>query len=845
MKKALSPNPWTCPVRECSAQSIEEVFTRLESSLVGLSNDEAQRRLRLIGENRLPSKAPLGFIKRLFEQLTSPLILILLGVAVLAPFLGHANDAFIIFVVLAFNTTLGMIQEGRASHALEVLKKSFTSNCSVRRQGLTVEIPTHQLTIGDIVVLHEGNLIPADGRFVQTSGLRVNESMLTGEALPVEKTAESFSLKGKVPLADIKNAGYCQSMVVAGQGLMVVSAIGGQTEVGQIARDLSGQQTEPPLARKVRILSKKIAFTVLIFSAGLYIFGLIAGRPALTLFATVVSLAVSIIPEGLPIVLTLVLARGVSHMASKNAIVKKLNAVEGLGQIQVICTDKTGTLTTNELVIQKVHALDLEALAQGAGLFSRDSLKQGEEAALNAFSLKHGQPQTGWTLIEEQPFSSLTKQRASRWFNGDEHVAYRIGSPESILTKCVNCSVDETSKIVSSYAKTGLRVLALSKRNGDIGLDQEGPWKLIGLVGMGDTLRPGVTESIEWCHEQGIRVVMITGDHPETALAIAREAGIADLESEILNGPELEALSDQELADRINSIRVFSRIAPTHKLRIINAYRQKGLLTAMTGDGVNDAPALHRADVGIAMGKAGTDVAREAAHLVLLDDNFSTIVTAIQEGRAIVSNVRRVITYLFSTNLAEAGMITATLLLNLPLPLLPAQIIWINLITDSFLDVSLGLEPRHGSAHASGGALVDKKSISRVLLLGSTMGIGAFVVYSVVLDREAAYYQTMALTALAAFQWFNAWNARSETRSLFQLSPFSNPYLIGATAMVVGLQIFAIYSPAMQKILGTTPLAFGDWGLIISFSLTILLVDEIWKKATQRELALPARQAAI
>jgi Ca2+-transporting ATPase len=341
-------------------------------------------------------------------------------------------------------------------------------------------------------------------------------------------------------------------------------------------------------------------------------------------------------------------------------------------------------------------------------------------------------------------------------------------------------------------------------------------------------------ESVTWCRKQGIRVVMITGDHPQTAFAIAQKAGIAERSEQVMNGTELEALTDEELTGRLDGITVFSRIAPTHKLRIINAFRARGFLTAMTGDGVNDAPALHRADIGISMGKGGTDVAREASHLVLMDDNFATIVDAVQEGRATVSSLRRVISYLFSCGVAQSLLITLSVLLRLPLPLFPGQIIWINLVTATFLDVSLGMEPRHGTGGEHGGKLIDRRSLLRMLYMGGVMGLLGFTAYVLTLHRPQAEATTATLTAMAVFQWFNAWNARSETRSLFKLSPFANRYLLAATAIVAGLQLLAVYAPFMHKVLHTAPIPPGEWGIIFLVALGVTAADEVWKHLQRR-----------
>lgn len=866
-------NDLLCPARHCAPLGPADVLGRLESRAEGLTEAEITERHERYGKNKLPSPKTASALERLANQLTSPLILILVLVAVIVPFIGHATDAIVILAVLVFNTVIGFIQEGRATRALEALKQTAGEHTIVRRDGKELTISVEELTIGDIVILNEGDRVPADGRIIECAGLSTNESMLTGESAAIEKTAQPLSgITDRSPMGDIANAVWSQSLITTGRGAFVVTAIGRETEIGKIAAQLTSPQTEPPLAAKVRKLSKTIAIVVAIFSIALLIIGTFAGRPFLELLATVMSLAVSIIPEGLPIVLTLVLARGVMHMAKRNAVVKKLNAVEGLGDVQVICTDKTGTLTENQLVIQRAwaggdqfrvkgHGFErggsvlygihettasgrptLARLAEATEILGNGSIREekGEfhpsgdpvNAALLAFARRAHAEEDGWTQLEEEPFSYALRRRSMRVERGSERRAVMAGSPESVLPMCGRA--DDADEIVEEFAQEGLRVIAIAIRSGEKELSDEGAWELAGLVGMGDPIRANVNESIAWCKAQNIRVVMVTGDHPKTAFAIGKSIGLIDEFSDVLNGPDMESLDDTALDKVLDKIRIFSRISPTHKVRIIEAYRRRGLRTAMTGDGVNDAPALHRADIGVAMGKGGTDVAREAAHLVLLDDNFATIVAAIQEGRATVSNVRRVISYLFSTSVAEAGIILLALILSLPLPLLPVQIIWINLVTDSFLDISLGMEPRHGASKDRSGALLDRRAGARILFLGGVMAIGTFIVYLNALGGTALYVQTMTLTALAAFQWMNAWNARSEHRSLATLSPFANKPLLGATALVVTLQLLAIYAPPFQRILQTTALSGRDWILILAVASTVVLADEIWKKLPHR-----------
>lgn len=765
------------------------------------------------------------------------------------------------------------MQEGRASRALQALTRTIPAMAIVRRDGETLRIPARELALGDIVLLQEGDHVPTDGRIISENGLRIDESMLTGESLPVGKTSKALDLPPNAPLGDIRNAALGQTLVVSGSGEMVVTVIGTETEFGQIADTLRHGQTAPPLTHAIAHLSRTIAIVIAVFSIFLFFVGYFVGNPPATLLLTIMSLVVSIVPEGLPIVLTLVLANGVTRMARKHAVIKKLNAVEGLGQVDIICTDKTGTLTHNQLNAvaaatpestidvtgegydprgtisaergapdeENMHRLALAAHLIGQGALGKDAdgtwkpLRDPVEAAMRCLSLRYGLPNNVHERLEAQPFSYTEKIQSARWQVNGEAVSFMAGSPEAVLkhteaTAHVRQWLDTT---IALYASKGLRVIAFAERDGSLPLHVQTSWRLLGIIAMGDTLRERVVESVLWCRKQNIRVVMITGDHPQTALAIAQEAGIADELSEVLNGSELTTMSDEDLASRLDGIRVFSRIAPSDKLRIVNAYRTKGLITAMTGDGVNDAPALNQADIGIAMGKSGTDVAREAAHLVLMDDNFATIIDAIQQGRTTIGNLRRVLMYLFTTGLADVIVLTITIIFALPLPLLAGQIIWINLVTDSFLDISLGMEPGHGSPR-KGRSLVDRSSLTRMVILGCVMAAGTLAVYAKYLSETPEMMHTMTLTTLAVYQWVNAWSARSETLSITRLPLLGNPALIAATSTVIFLQLLAVYTPPFQRVLHTTALGLADWGIAIAVASTVLLVDEIWKRAKHR-----------
>ncbi len=859
--------------RETASLSIHETIQRFSTSLNGLTNDEAEQR-RSLGENILPKKKEPNFFFRVLRQFCSPLIAILMISAALMPFVGRPEDAYVILAILILNAVVGALQEGRASRALQLLESHSTPIVDVLRGGVEQRISIFDLRLGDLLPLREGVIVPADGRIIQHVGLRIDESTLTGESSPVGKTSDPLPTNNHAALADLRNAAFRGTHVVAGHGLMLVTAIGSETEIGRIALSIVQRGTEPPLAKKIAHISRIIAIIVGVFSVCLFGIGLLVGRPIVLLFATVVTLAVSIIPEGLPVVLTIVLARGVRRMARHHAVVKQLNAVEGLGNVDVICTDKTGTLTVNEQNILHVltpktrytveghgyephgHILshgervrfgdhsDLDRIIIAAAALGEHAIRKEHNefvpigdpvnSAFLALSQRGSFHSSPWRIIDERPFSFEERCRYIQLESKTGQItSYMAGSPETVFAKCIDDGFEQEFAF-EEYARHGLRVVALAYRDGDIPFSNTTtPWHCAGYVAMGDTLRPDAATSVAWCHQNGIRVVMVTGDHPETALAIAKDVGLAATSDNLLRGDELDAMDDAALTARLTNITVFARITPAHKLRIVNAYRANELITAMTGDGVNDAPALRAADIGIAMGKHGTDVAREACDLVLLDDRFATIVAAIQEGRSISGNVRKVISYLFSTNIAEAIVLAVTLLSGAPILLLPVQILWLNLITDGFLDISLAMEPPHKRGKPRAGGFLDTTSLFRIFLLGGVMAGGTLFVYFLFIDRPAAQLQTLTLLVLAVFQWFNAWSARSESTSLTRLSLLSNPYLIIATCIIFVLQLAALYSP-LSSWLHTAPLPMLDWILAALISLTVVLADEWWKHRFRR-----------
>ncbi len=901
--------------------SLPEIEKELSSDVrLGLREEEAKSRRRSFGPNELPRGKAESFFTIFLQQFQSPLIYVLLGAGIVVFFLGKTVDAAVILFVVVFNSIVGSIQEGRAQNTLASLQKLAKTAAVVVREGKELIIPDTEVVPGDLIIIQEGERTPADARIIEAHNLRVDESTLTGESLPVHKEEKTL-LKKELPTPDQINMIFKGTYVVGGNGKAIVVATGLNSVIGKISQSIALIDTEIPLKTEIRNLSKIIVLVVAVLSALLLGVGLAYGNSITEMFSTVVSLAVSVIPEGLPIVITVVLASGVSRMAKKNALVKRLHAVEALGQAKVIAVDKTGTLTKNEMIVKQVFvngktfevqgsgydatgeirikgkavyplnhpelvlAAKIGALASDARLGFSEKNKtwivggDPTEAAMLVFARKAGvekeELEKEMPKIGEKPFDYRTKYHlASYRLEGEfldggrsraRQFVVAVGAPEVILSLSKKIFVvptdsKESGGIIISFTKemrtevetafhrmsqNGLRVVALSfyetlLKKGEVADDLEiENLNFVGLFGIADSIRPEVKRAVEMAKEAGIRVVMITGDHKITATAVAKEVGILSGENGILTGEEIKNLTEEQLSKRLSEISVFARVTPEDKLKIINGYKRRGEIVAMTGDGVNDAPSLVAADLGIAMGKIGTEVAKEASDIVLLDDNFGNIISAVEEGRNIYKTIKKVILYLFSTSAGEFLTITVAIFLKYPLPLLPAQIIWLNLVTDTFLDVGLAMEPKETDlvrhkAEKSGRLLIDKLMIQRMPGMALTMMLGTLLIFSLLYKTDLAKALTMSLTTLAVFQWFNAWNCRSDHKSIFRMNPFSNKFLIAATFMVILLQMFAVYNPAMNKILHTTPLLWVEWFTAIVIASSVIFVEELRKFGYRR-----------
>ena len=887
MEARIMNNSW-------HSKTYNEIFSSLDSGEHGLKKTEASARLNTYGWNELPKGKTDTLLLIFLRQFKSPLIYILFVASMIVFAMGETADGSIILGVLIFNAIVGTVQEGRARNMLLALKKFVETKATVIREEQELIIPDRELVPGDILVLQEGEKIPADARVFISHNLKVDEAALTGESEPVHKISDVIE-KESAPTVEQKNMIFKGTHVVSGNGRAIVVETGVNTVIGKIAREVSFIDTEIPLKANIRYLSRLIIAVVAGVSISIFTLGMILGNSFKTMFTTVVSLAVSIIPEGLPIVITLVLATGVWRMSKRNVLVKRLQAVEALGQARVIAVDKTGTITKNELAIETVYAggkffeiggsgyepkgdvtidgksADLGEYPQlffagktaafcanARAVFSEESNTwhvSGDptEAALFVFAQKLGinkdDLERSSPFIAEIPFDYRLKYHATLHRTDNKNLLVVAGAPESILslseTIWQNGVLEPLSEIdkeniesaIIRMSEKGLRVVALAVREESSESLQPGTIRSLvftALFGMKDTLRPEVLESTRRAISAGIRVVMITGDHKITAIAIAKEAGIYHKDDEVLTGADIETLFDAELDAKLPRVSVFARVTPEHKLKIINAYKRTGEIVAMTGDGVNDAPSLVAADLGVAMGKGGTEVAKEASDIVLLDDDFGSIISGIEEGRSIYKTIKKVILYLFSTSIGEVFTIAGALLLGYPLPLVAAQIIWLNFVTDGFLDVALAMEPKEKgllsrSFERSKKYLVDKLMVKRMILMAIPMMIGTLLLFKNYFEADITKAWTISLTVLAVFQWFNAWNCRSEDQSIFTMNPFSNKFLIGATCIVVVLQLLAVYHPFMQKVLHTTPLALADWLVIVPIAFSIIFVEETRK----------------
>ena len=862
----------------------DDILTELESSASGLSEEQAEERLERYGENKLAEAKKTTVLQRFFQQLKDPMLLILLAAAAVSAVTNALSgesftEVFIILVVVLLNAVLGVIQESKAEAAIEALQSMTAAKCKVLRGGELKVIESSRLVPGDVVVLEAGDAVPADGRLLESASLKIEEAALTGESVPVNKAVEVI-FDGDVPLGDRRNMCYMGSTVVYGRGRAVVTATGMGTEMGRIAGVLAQtEQEQTPLQRKLSqlggVLSKLVlGICVFIFVFDLLVAGDFSLDSVLRTFMVAVSLAVAAIPEGLATVVTVVLSIGVTNMSKRNAVIRRLTAVETLGCTQVICSDKTGTLTQNKMtVIEHYGPVDKLAAAMTLccdAVYSPDGA-QGEptEAALVNFGAANGQIkpelENEQPRVAEAPFDSMRKMMSTVHKCGDSYIQYTKGAPDEVL-KCCTSYLDsgevlpltdekrqEILSVNHAMADRALRVLAAAERRWDALPEDCSPANLehelcfIGLTGMIDPVRPEVKAAIDECRRAGIRPIMITGDHKDTAVAIARELGIIDDASQAIEGRELNRLSDDELDRVIDKYSVYARVQPEHKVRIVSSWRRRGMITAMTGDGVNDAPSIKSADIGVGMGITGTDVTKNVADMVLSDDNFATIVDAVGEGRRIYDNIRKTIQFLLASNMSEVvGVFVATLmgftLLN------PVHLLFINLITDCFPALALGLErgepdimdrpPRKASDGIFAGGLGVDIAYQGVLIavitlasyiIGHCMEVGHFAWPHGISDDG----MTMAFLTMNMCEILHSFNMRSQRRSIFTLHGH-NKLLWVAMLAALALTTTVLEVPAIAAAFGCTPVGWNEYAVALGLAILVVPIVELVKLFQRR-----------
>ena len=879
------------------SDKLEDVSRELETDLErGLTAEQAEERLKKWGPNKLNEKPPRSFFRRFLDQMKDVMVIILIIAAVISLGLSVYNfvkgqeaewiEPIVIVVIVVINGLLGVIQESKAEAALEALKNLSAPSAKVWRDGALQTVSSTLLVPGDIIEVEAGDLVPADCRLLSSASLKCDEAALTGESLPVEKTADA-AIPDIAPLGDRVNMLYAGCAVSYGRGRALVVESGMRTEMGKIAAMLEGEKEgNTPLQDKLAQLGKYLGILALVICAVIFVVGLLDGLNILDMFMTAVSLAVAAIPEGLPAIVTIVLAIGVQRMVAKNAIIRRLPAVETLGSASVICSDKTGTLTQNRMTLVKIFAgtrmadqLDgplpegVLALVRLAALCTDGTVQVQEdgsekhlgdptETAIVACALHHGLDKTDLAAqhprLGEIPFDSDRKLMTTINLIEGQKVVIVKGAPEILLGRCTSGHVEEAAAANEAMGREALRVLAVAYKYVDEVPVECRPEELetgltfVGLLGMIDPPRPEAVTAIRECDTAGIRTVMITGDHVVTASAIAKELGILLDDSEAITGAELAAMSDDELYQNIRRYRVYARVTPADKIRIVKAWQQAGEIVAMTGDGVNDAPALKAADIGCAMGITGTDVAKGAADMTLTDDNFATIVHAVKEGRGIFDNIRKAVHFLLSCNLGEILTVFLSMLFWRESPLMPIQLLWINLVTDSLPALALGMEPveadvmsrpprkknegifAHGLGWAVGlqGVLIGLLTLA-AYAVGSRFlhpaGTGFFEnLFAVSSADDILLGNTMAFAVLALSQLIHAFNVRS-SHSLFRVGFHTNKYMIGAFFASLALMLAVLLVPVLRTVFKVTVLIPAAWWIVVALSVTPLVVMEIAK----------------
>ncbi len=866
----------------------------------GLTQEEAEQRLAENGRNQLKEEKPKTVFQMFLEQILNFTNAILAAAIIISIILGDYGEAVIMLIVVIANAIIGVVQEGKAQKALDALKKMSVLKATVIRDGETKEISSEELVVGDIVVLEAGKQVPADLKLLETAALKIDEKALTGESVPVEKD-HTFVPDEKTGIGDRLDLAYMSTVVTFGRGIGEVAKTGMQTEIGKIA-DMVGQEKDKPspLQKGMDGLSRVLGIGVIVICAIVFLIGMLQGREILELLMTAVSLAVAAIPEGIPTIVTIVLALGMQRMAKVNAIVKNMPAVETLGAVSYVCSDKTGTLTQNKMTVVKAFesgefldtdSLDIQkydTLLKGFMLcndasIASDGSEVGDptETALVAFAKKFGiekaETEKLMPRINEKAFDSDRKLMTTVHKIGDKIISYTKGSTDELLTRCssiysdgkirpiTKADKDTIMKAMSEMSNEALRVLSLAIRDGNENAEEQ-DLTFIGMVGMIDPERPEVVESIKTFKKAGIKTVMITGDHKDTALAIAKKLGIAERPEECIMGHELDELSDEQLKEKVTGLSIFARVSPEHKVKIVKAIQANGNVSSMTGDGVNDAPSLKAADVGVAMGITGTDVAKGAADIILQDDKFTTIEKAVKEGRNIYENVKKSILFALSSNVSEIIVMFAAIAAGFAAPLKAVHILWINLLTDSLPCFALGVDPNSSSdvmnkkprkngesIFADGGyAKVGIYSIAIALVtlaaflytpVASMISAGKGFSMQLLADSFGNEHilmksQTLAFCTLAMSELFHAIGMRDTENSVFRFNHLDNKVMILALAVGVVCQVAVTEIPFLMELFGTERMTGKMWLFTVVISLLPVLVHEIWviiKKITSKK----------
>lgn len=880
-QKSISNNSYSLSVEE----SLQNMGVNPSE---GLSGPEVEKRLQEYGKNKLQEQKRKSIFRIFFEQLNDALIYVLFAAVGITFFMGEYTDGIIILIVILINAFLGLFQEVRANNAIDALRNLSHPKAIVRREGKVLEIDSELLVPGDIVMLEAGRYIPADLRLIESANLQIDESALTGESVAAEKDAGAKFDEEYIPLGDRINLAYMSTLVTYGRGVGLVIGTSNQTEVGKIAGFLdTGETEETPLEIRLDHLGKTLGKVAIGICVVIFIISYFQGRDLTEMFLTSVSLAVASIPEGLAAIVAIVLSIGVTKMAKQNAIIKKLPAVETLGSVTIVCSDKTGTLTQNKMTVQEAftfsddlisvddegeNTFEENLLAEAMVLASDATLEEDKQtgdptevallALADQWEMDRKELQSNQPRVDELAFDSDRKMMSTLHNHDSKYILYTKGAVDSLLPNCKYIIQSEElhpltedhkkqiTDAVEAMSTKALRTLAVAFKESDSKIEKEEFEKdlvFIGLVGMIDPPRKEVKDSIEKAKEAGVTTIMITGDHGNTAFAIAKELGIAENFDQVTTGKEINSISYEELESHIADYRVFARVSPEHKVNIVKAFKSKGNIVSMTGDGVNDAPSLNAADIGVAMGITGTDVAKNASDMILADDNFSTIIGAIEQGRNIYNNIKKSVVFLLASNLGEVITMLVTIVAGLPVPLLATQLLWINLITDTLPAVALGMDPGDPNVMKEKPRELNENFFShggtqRVIVAGILIGLltaAAFLIgyfehgYNPFKDQIPedihSYARTMAFLTIIACQLFYSLSFRSESKSIFKVGIFSNKYLVFAIILGFALQLLVLFVPVLRESFKLQIIGLNDWLKVLGFGLVPLFVNELFK----------------